>query len=310
MPVSAVVAEFSYVGGTASAQDVQGIHAASLMFDNDPATGWWSGIYDPPTPNWIQMDFGAGITHKVTKYNMTARGDSAGAESPKDWIFQGSSDAATWMNLDNRTGQLFYSDATKGETKEYSSFNLASNISAYRYYRMRILKTNYPADYAWLYEWELWGDDSVADTSPPDSITSLINGTPSCSQVAYSWTNPKATDYYQLITWKNNILNGNLSNSTTTITWSTLTENTWYNFSSKTIDLSGNINASFVNGSALTAWCPVGGGTSTPTPTINETAGIPNLPKATGGNWVKDMVERNCWWLILLIGAVVILRRK
>jgi PKD repeat protein len=166
-PAVAVVDEFSYYGGTASAQDTTGVHTAALLFDNDPATGWWSGIFDPCTPNWIQMDFNATTTHKVTKYVMTARGESASAESPKDWFVQGSNDGSTWTNIDNRTGVLF----TSGETKTYDSLNLAANQSMFRYYRMRILKTNYPADYAWLYEWELWGEDTLPATTPVANFT-------------------------------------------------------------------------------------------------------------------------------------------
>jgi PKD repeat protein len=166
--VSATVTEFSYYGGTASAQDYYTTYTPAKLFDHDTGTGWWSGIYDPCTPNWIQLDFNATTTHKVTKYVMTARGVSASAESPKDWFVMGSNDASTWTNIDNRTGVTF----TSGETKTYDTLNLAANESMFRYYRMRILKTNYPADYAWLYEWNLWGEDTVV--APVASFTANV----------------------------------------------------------------------------------------------------------------------------------------
>ena len=244
------------------------------------------------------------------------------------------------------------------------------------------------------------------DNTPPNSITGLTDTKVSCSEIQWNWTNPTDTDYAYLYTLKNNNWVANYTNSTIGVSWIGLTAGTQYNFSSRTVDLSKNMNATWVNRSETTDACP----TPTPIPyvapiigdlygflsacngitwvlpipataqyngtmvyrnntylynvtnttasemwtglgqgvpytistkpfykngTINSTwtnassqtalcgcsfcgltttivpvSTIPYLPAETTGNWIKDLVMQNAWWLILLIGAILILRRK
>jgi hypothetical protein len=93
---------------------------------------------------------------------------------------------------------------------------------------------------------------SCLDTTAPGSITGLSNGTVTNNTILWQWTNPTDTDFYQVIQYKNGTLYYNSSNTTTAITWTGLTNNTAYTFSSHTIDLSGNMNSTWVNATATT----------------------------------------------------------
>jgi PKD repeat protein len=96
-----------------------------------------------------------------------------------------------------------------------------------------------------------------ADTTPPQSITGLTNTSVSCSQVFFNWTNPTDADYGGLMVWRNNTALTNLTNATTGVSWDGLPGSTDITFSSKTFDLTGNVNATFVNMTRTTEACGV-----------------------------------------------------
>jgi hypothetical protein len=155
----ASVSEFSYVGGTATASSTLTIYVPSNAFDNSGAT-FWSSQSPSVYPEWLKFDFGAGTSHTVSAYNLTAR-TTPTVNSPKDWKFLGSTDATNWIVLDNRTNIAF----TSGQTKIFDKFTSAVNISSFRYYRIHITNVISGADTAQIAEEELWGDDSGANTN-------------------------------------------------------------------------------------------------------------------------------------------------
>ena len=110
-----------------------------------------------------------------------------------------------------------------------------------------------------------WIDDISAnatstqpDTTPPLSITGLSNTSVSCSALFFNWTNP-ATDYGNLLVWRNNTALTNLTNVTIGVSWTGLPASTDITFSSKTCDIAGNCNASFVNMTRTTVACDPSG---------------------------------------------------
>ena len=135
----------------------------------------------------------------------------------------------------------------------------------------------------------------AADTTPPSSITALTNQSVSCNTMDFSWTNPTDADYGNLMIWRNNTALTNLTNTTTYVNWTGLPEATPITFSSKTCDLSGNCNASFVNLTATGDTCPV-----TPTPTT--TAPTPTPTPVPAGclytNITTTIDENNTEWSI------------
>jgi PKD repeat protein len=111
------------------------------------------------------------------------------------------------------------------------------------------------------------------DTTPPASITNLSNNTALCSEVTWTWDNPTDTDYAYLHVLKNNVWTGNYSNSTSSATWLTLNELTSYTFSSRTVDLDGNMNTTWVNRTVTTPVCP-----ATPITSFTSNVTCGNLP--------------------------------
>jgi len=113
-----------------------------------------------------------------------------------------------------------------------------------------------PADYV-VYPPFLEIAYTPADTTPPQSITGLANTSVSCSQLFFNWTNPTDADYDGLMVWRNNTAITNLTNATTGVSWTGLPGSTDITFSSKTFDLTGNVNATFVNMTRTTEDCGV-----------------------------------------------------
>lgn len=108
------------------------------------------------------------------------------------------------------------------------------------------------------------------DITPPDSITALTNTTINCNNITWTWTNPGGTlntDYSHLYSLKNDAFISNYTNTTTSATWTGLLNNTAYTFSSKTVDLKGNTNSTWINATSTTAVCSPIPPTPTPTPT-------------------------------------------
>ena len=93
-----------------------------------------------------------------------------------------------------------------------------------------------------------------ADTTPPASITSLANLT-TCESVQWNWTKPGDADFNHTYSFRNNVHWGNLTNFTNGVNWTGLSPSTMYNISTKTVDIVGNMNATWVNASATTSAC-------------------------------------------------------
>jgi hypothetical protein len=110
------------------------------------------------------------------------------------------------------------------------------------------------------------------DTTPPASITNLANVT-TCQNITWQWTNPIDADFNHTMVWRNDVFQYNLTNVTTSDLWESLAENTEYTFSSKTVDITGNVNATFVNLTSTTDTCPV--------PTTSPTTTATTVPPTT-----------------------------
>jgi len=97
---------------------------------------------------------------------------------------------------------------------------------------------------------------TLPDTTPPAGITGLSNVT-TCNSINWSWTNPADADFSHTYILKDNVFDINASSTTTFRLWEDLTESTTYTFSSKTVDVTGTMNATWVNQSATTGTCTV-----------------------------------------------------
>ena len=123
---------------------------------------------------------------------------------------------------------------------------------------------------------------TLPDTTPPASITDLTNVT-TCQNITFEWTNPTDEDFGGIHNWLNDAEQEDIDNVTTSILFEDLEESTEYTFSTKTFDILGNTNTTWVNLTSTTDACTAP--TPTPTPSLfvvsfiaNTTCGSIPLP--------------------------------
>lgn len=99
---------------------------ADGAFANDGTSTYW---YANTVPQWIQYDFGSGVTKTIKKYRVMNKNQTDHA--PAAWVFAGSNDGTNFTTLDSRSGQTW---SGGGVWKEFE----ISNSVAYRYYRITV----------------------------------------------------------------------------------------------------------------------------------------------------------------------------
>ncbi|MDA0524479.1 S8 family serine peptidase [Methanococcoides alaskense] len=99
-----------------------------------------------------------------------------------------------------------------------------------------------------------WINDSAStmNTLPPASVTNLSEFARGPTWIAWTWTNPLDDDFNHTTIYVNNGFIANVSKDTTFYNVTGLTTNTIYEFSTKTVDIVGNINSSWTKDTATT----------------------------------------------------------
>ncbi|UGV41647.1 PGF-pre-PGF domain-containing protein [Methanococcoides orientis] len=115
----------------------------------------------------------------------------------------------------------------------------------------------------------LFGNDSIA----PSSISDL-NALPSETWINWSWTNPSDPDFDHVELYLNGVLK--LNSSSTYYNATPLTANTSYELSTRTVDIVGNINSSWINSSV---------NTTADTTAPSSITGLVGSPGETWINW-------------------------
>lgn len=137
------------------------------------------------------------------------------------------------------------------------------------------------ADYV-LYPPLIQIEYTPADTTPPDSITNLAYDNTTCQNVTWTWDNPSDSDYDYLYVLKNNVWHSNVSNASEVLVWAGLTAG---EFASRTMDLSGNMNDTWVNGTAETFACDE----TPPLAPIN----LANVTTCNSINWTWEAADED-----------------
>ena len=137
------------------------------------------------------------------------------------------------------------------------------------------------------------------DDIPPASITNLNETANGTTWINWTWDNlappyiPPSSDFNYTMIYINGTWKTNESNTTTYYNATGLASNTTYNISTRTVDLIGNINSTWVNDTAKTQAAPI----PTPTP-----APIP-VPSLTPPGMILLIG-------FMLVAGFVTLRRK
>jgi hypothetical protein len=143
-------------------------------------------------------------------------------------------------------------------------------------------------------------------TSSEYSSKSLYGVLNSCNGITWALSVSSELGYNGTMIFQNGTFLYNLTNATTIENWYDLGEGVGYEISTKIFYLNGTSNTTWKNSSSHTAlchcwYCGIG---------VVSEPGIPNLPAVRGEWWLPGLVMRNAWWLILLIGAFLVLTRK
>ena len=151
---------------------------------------------------------------------------------------------STWNNISltnltffNKTGNSTIMVTHNADVDKTSLGWVSASDSGYRFYSSTSI---HPVQVTVVYT-----EAAGADTTPPEAVTGLANGTTNSSSTVLTWNNPTGvynTDLFRENLFLNNILNSNQSNTTQTLTLVGLTNNTLYSVSVTTEDLTGNRN--------------------------------------------------------------------
>jgi parallel beta-helix repeat protein len=95
--------------------------------------------------------------------------------------------------------------------------------------------------------------EALADTTPPASITNLINISFESTYINWTWTNPPDPDFSKVMVYLNGTFKTNVSTPASYYNATGLNPETSYEIGTRTVDTNGNINASWVNHTAMTA---------------------------------------------------------
>ncbi|WP_321420439.1 PGF-pre-PGF domain-containing protein [uncultured Methanomethylovorans sp.] len=135
-----------------------------------------------------------------------------------------------------------------------------------------------------------WVSDSAqtllpTDTIAPESVTDLEEESVGSSWINWTWTKPASADFSHVIVYLDNEFAGNSSDTHYNLTG--LAEGTTHTISTRTVDMSGNINSNWVNDSAKTLASE--GTTSTVPPTISGLIGKNISSSAITLTWTNSL---------------------
>jgi plastocyanin len=128
------------------------------------------------------------------------------------------------------------------------------------------------------------GDPNDApDTKPPASITGLKNITYKPTYINWTWKDPRDADFAKVKVYINGVFKTNVSKGKMYYNSTGLIPNTLYKISTHTVDTSGNVNATWVNKTAMTAK------DLTPPASITGLKNITYKPKYINWTWKDPM---------------------
>ena len=160
---------------------------------------------------------------------------------------------------------VYVNSAFKTNVTEATQYYTATGLSASTQYVIgtRTVDTTGNINTTWVNRTTRTA--AAPDTTPPRSITNLINTTFLSSSINWTWTDPTDSDFSKVMVYVNSAFKTNVTKATQYYTATGLSTNTQYTMATRTVDTFGNINQTFVNHTAYT---------SSLTPTITSVSPI------------------------------------
>ncbi|MCU1789150.1 discoidin domain-containing protein [Pectobacterium polaris] len=107
-----------------------------ILFDNNSKTNWFSDVNISPSvsaPKWISVELPEAVA--CTGYQITNRVGSDFVNSPNSWVFQGSDNGVSWIDLHSVVGDK---ENRAGAVRDFT----LKNFSAYKIFRILITEKN------------------------------------------------------------------------------------------------------------------------------------------------------------------------
>ncbi|KQC04559.1 MAG: hypothetical protein APR53_10340 [Methanoculleus sp. SDB] len=196
--------------------------------------GWASYTLGTPPPDSTPPGYVTGLantTYLPTSITWT-------------WTDPGDGDFAKVMvYLDN----AFRANVTAG-TQAFT----ASSLSASTAYTLstRTVDTHENVNATWVND---TATTAAADLTPPAGITGLANTTYLPSLITWTWTDPGDGDFARVMVYLDGAFSANVTAGVQSFTAPGLTPDTLHAIGTRTVDASGNVNASWVNATARTS---------------------------------------------------------
>ncbi|NYT05093.1 MAG: DUF1565 domain-containing protein, partial [Methanomicrobiales archaeon] len=196
--------------------------------------GWASYTLGTPPPDSTPPGYVTGLantTYLPTSITWT-------------WTDPGDGDFAKVMVcLDN----AFRSNVTAG-TQSFTASGLTPSTS----YTIstRTVDTHDNVNLTWVND---TATTAAVDLTPPASVTGLANSTYLPTSITWTWTDPGDGDFARVMVYFDGAFSGNVTAGVQTVTASGFTPDTLHTIGTRTVDASGNANASWVNATARTS---------------------------------------------------------
>ena len=94
---------------------------------------------------------------------------------------------------------------------------------------------------------------TVQDTTPPGSVQNLVNSSYAQTYINWTWNDPNDTDFIKVMVYIDGVLKSNITKGAQFYNASGLNPGTTHTIGTRTADLSGNINATWVNYTSKTS---------------------------------------------------------
>ncbi|HEY9247449.1 MAG TPA: hypothetical protein VIO11_11435, partial [Candidatus Methanoperedens sp.] len=93
----------------------------------------------------------------------------------------------------------------------------------------------------------------ASDKTPPAGVSNLINITYAPTYITWTWTDPEDEDFDHVMVYIDGVFRGNVTGGVRSVNLSYFKPNSTHTISIRTVDTSGNVNITMVNGTACTS---------------------------------------------------------
>jgi len=209
-----------------------------MSYSSIPTSTWNPGI---PTANLISPSNG-NITNSATvNFTCNATDEEMLANITFYWNYSGTWQSNETVNLIGTSNQTTFTKTNLNNGAVLWNCRACDNASQCSFGTAN---------------WTVTVNYTAPDTTPPATVTNLINRSQTSSSIYWNWTNPADSDFNHTEVWINETFYANVYKPANYYNATGLQSNTTYQIQTRTADHRGNINSSWVNSTSRTVAQP------------------------------------------------------